>query len=173
MRPHCSSLCACVCIIPRRELAACIYGELAAGMETSAAIVVVQGLSQLLGVGENGKEASLEKRQGSMLALGYILSHAVDPVTNAHKLPKETVSSVLLALTLALSERRTEVVSSAARAIGLAGLHCTLMLPPGKMPPPAGPLSARFCTLQNIQNQPVVSVRNALAKGEVERLTGA
>ena len=109
-------------------------------METSAAIVVVQGLRQLLGMDENGREASLEKRQGSMLALGYIMAHAVDPDTNAHKLPKETVSSVLLTLTLALSERRAEVVSSAARAIGLAGLHCTLMLPPGKMPPSPGPL---------------------------------
>ena len=122
-------------------------------MESSAALEVVQGLMQLLGVGENGKEASLEKRQGSMLALGYILSHAVDTATNAHKLSKETVSSVLLALTLALSERRTEVVSSAARAIGLAGLHCTLTLPPGKMPPPAGPLLATFCTPQNVPNR--------------------
>jgi hypothetical protein len=128
-----------MCTSEYRELAACIYGELAAGMETSAAIVVVQGLRQLLGVDENGREASLEKRQGSMLALGYIMAHAVDPDTNAHKLPKETVSSVLLTLTLALSERRAEVVSSAARAIGLAGLHCTLMLPPGKMPPSPGP----------------------------------
>ena len=119
-------------------------------MDTSAAIDVVEGLRQLLGVGENGKEASLEKRQGSMLAMGYILSHAVDPATNAYKLPKEIVSSVLLALTLALSERRTEVVSSAARAIGLAGLHCTLMLPPGKMPPPAGLLPASFFKPQNI-----------------------
>jgi hypothetical protein len=133
-----------------RELAACIYGELAAGMETSAAIVVVQGLRQLLGVDENGREASLEKRQGSMLALGYIMAHAVDPDTNAHKLPKETVSSVLLTLTLALSERRAEVVSSAARAIGLAGLHCTLMLPPGKMPPSPGPLPSACTSLQHV-----------------------
>ena len=137
-------------------------------METSAAVDVVQGLRQLLGVGENGKEASLEKRQGSMLALGYILSHAVDPATNAHKLPKETVSSVLLALTLALSERRAEVVSAAARAIGLAGLHCTLMLPPGKMPLPAGQMPAPFCTLHNIQNQPVVSVRNDWLKARLD-----
>ena len=106
-----------------RELAACIYGELAASMEASAAEAVVQGLTKLIGKDEHGKEAALEKRQGSILALGYVLSHAVDQVTNSHRISKETLSSVLLLLTLALSDRRAEIVSAAARAIGLTGKH--------------------------------------------------
>jgi hypothetical protein len=51
-----------------------------------------------------------QKKQGSILALGYVLSHAVDVATNAHTIPAAEVQRALLLLTLALSERRSEVL---------------------------------------------------------------
>ena len=49
-------------------------------------------------------------KQGSILALGYVLSHAVDAAANAHTIPAAEVQRALLLLTLALSERRSEVL---------------------------------------------------------------
>ena len=121
-------------------------------METSAAEAVVQSLSRWIGKDEHGKEAVLEKRQGSMLALGYVLSHAVDPATNRHKISRDMVAAVLLALTVSLSDRRTEVVSAAARAIGLTGLHTALPLPDGKMPEAPGPAPAAAAPAKDADN---------------------
>jgi hypothetical protein len=39
-----------------------------------------------------------------------VLSHAVDVATNAHTIPAAEVQRALLLLTLALSERRSEVL---------------------------------------------------------------
>ena len=94
-----------------RELAASIYGQLTAAMPAEAAEGVVLGLLSLVGKDAQGKDQSVEKRQGSMLALGYTLSYAVDAASNTHSFHAQLVRDVMLMLTLALSDRRAEIVS--------------------------------------------------------------
>ena len=94
-----------------RELAASIYGQLTAAMPAEAAEGVVLGLLSLVGKDAQGKDHSVEKRQGSMLALGYTLSYAVDAASNTHSFHAQLVRDVMLMLTLALSDRRAEIVS--------------------------------------------------------------
>ena len=94
-----------------RELAASIYGQLTAAMPAEAAEGVVLGLLSLVGKDAQGKDHSVEKRQGSMLALGYTLSYAVDAASNTHCFHAQLVRDVMLMLTLALSDRRAEIVS--------------------------------------------------------------